>query len=115
MHFANDSLGYIFLALEGLIDSSASGTATPNKNFSYYIGTDLLFKAVSLPDHSAAPYNAAFTASGNKTLVIHIDADFGVLTRNIQMQSAGNTQTTDYPKLADSLAVNIPSMFRYAQ
>ena len=114
MHFANDSLGYIFMAVEGLEDSSAGGTGTPNKPFSYHIGTDTYLKAVSLGDHSITPYSA-YTASSGKIMVVDLIADFGALTKNIDMNVHSITNTSDYPAVADSLANNIPAMFRYKQ
>jgi hypothetical protein len=114
MHFATDSLGYIFMDVEGGIDSSGSGTGGQYKTFSYHIGTDALLKTVSLGDHSTGGY-AAFTATASKIMLIHLIADFGVLTHNVDMNAHPITNTSDYPAVADSLANNIPAMFRYQQ
>lgn len=115
MHFANNSIGYIFLALEGSVDTSVAGTGTPTTAYSYHIGTDPLLEAVSLPDHSASPYNAVFTASGDKLVSINLLADFNALLRNVDMRSNTITNTTDYPVLADTIAAHVPLMFSYQQ
>ncbi len=115
MHFSTDNLGYIFVAAEGLVDTSVSGTGMPNKLFSYHIGVDSLLRQVNLPDHSSAPYNAAFISAGNHILTIHIAADFSVFLQNMDMKANPITNTSDYPSQASSLASHIPAMFTYQQ
>lgn len=114
MHFASNATGYIFMAAEGMVDSTYTNLS-PNKSFSYHIGTDTLLQTINLPDHSAAPYNAAFTAAGGKVMTINIVADFSELVRNVNVPANPVTNTTDYFLLADTLASHIPSMFRYQQ
>ncbi len=115
MHFANDSIGYIFLALQGLVDTSIAGTGSPNINYVYNIGTDSLFETVLLPDHSASPYNAVFNATGGKLVSVNLIADFNVLYKNVDMKANTVTNTTDYPAVADTIAAHISSMFSYQQ
>jgi hypothetical protein len=115
MHFASDSLGYIFMTVEGLVDTSVAGTGTPNVPFSYHIGTDALLESIILPDHSVAPYNLVFNAAGGKLIIIHLTADFSKLLQNIDMRANRVTSTNDYPILADTLASHIPGMFSYQQ
>ena len=115
MHFADNATGYIFLAVEGMVDSSTTGTGTPNKTFSYHIGTDALLTTVTLPDHSAAPYNQVYTANEYGTITFHMIADYGKLFKNIDMKTNTVTNTTDNSALATSLALNIPAMFHYEE
>jgi len=112
MHFSTDANGYIFMAAEGLIDSTHNNQS-PNKAFSYHIGTDSLYKTVNLPDHSGSPYNSVFNATGTKVLTINVIADFGQLLQNINVAQQPVTNSTDYVLLADSLAAHIPATFRY--
>lgn len=114
MHFADNNTGYIFMAFEGAVDST-NNNASPNKLFSYHIGTDSLLHTVNLPDHSAAPYNSVFTATGTKVLTINIIADFSQLLQNVNTSTSTLTNTTDNTVLADTLAAHIPVMFRYQQ
>ncbi len=114
MHYSTTSNGYIFLAVAGLIDSSGSGT--PNKPFSYQIGTDALIKTVILGDHSAAPYNAPYLATANGSITVHITGDYGKLFNNVDMMQSNQTNSTDVnTALATTLAGNIPSMFDYEE
>jgi hypothetical protein len=115
MHFASNTDGYIFMAFEGLVDSSVSGTGTPSKPFSYHIGTDSLLRPVVMPDHSVAPYNTPFSANAGKATYIHIIADYARLVRGVDMNANNITNTTDVKPLADTLANHIPGMFRYEE
>jgi hypothetical protein len=111
MHFSTDSIGYIFMAVEGLADST-NNHASPNKAFSYHIGTDALLETVNLPDHSVAPYTA-FAATGTKVVTINMIADFSRFLQNVNIPQQLVTNTTDNVVLADTLAAHIPLMFRY--
>jgi hypothetical protein len=110
MHFSTDVLGYIFMAVEGLVDSTTG--ASPNKAFSYHIGADSLLETINMPDHSVGSYSA-FVATGTKLVTINIITDFSPLLQNINVYHQPVTNTADYPVLADSLAAHIPAMFRY--
>jgi hypothetical protein len=112
MHFSTDNLGYIFMAIEGFADST-NNHLSPNKAFSYHIGADSLLETVNLPDHSVAPYNAAFSANGSQVMTINIIADFSQLLKNVNIPANPITNTSDVPVLADTLAAHIPGMFRY--
>lgn len=114
MNYSTTANGYIFLAVAGLVDSNASGT--PNKAFSYQIGTDALLKTVTLGDHSAAPYNAPYVATVNGSITIHIVGDYGKLFNNVDMIQNSQTNSTDVnTALGATLAGNIPSMFEYEE
>jgi hypothetical protein len=112
MHFVDLTTGYIFMAVEGLVDSSAAGTGTPTKTFSYHIGTDALLGAVTMGDHSVWPYTV-YTATAGSSMTVHLIADYGKLFNGIDMNANNVTNTTDNLPLATSLAHNISSMFIY--
>jgi hypothetical protein len=113
MHYSTTADGYIFLAVEGLVDSNASGT--PNKAFSYHIGTDALLQTVTLGDHSAAPYNAPFIATANGSVTVHMVADYDKLFNTIHQDVNSQTNTLDGAWIAGTLAGNIPAMFEYEE
>ena len=112
MHFATNATGYIFMAAEGSVDSTNSHLS-PNKAFSYHVGTDSLLRTVNLPDHSVAPYTA-FNATGTKLLTVNIIADFSKLVQNVNIPLQPVTNTTDNLVVADSLAAHFAGMFRYS-
>jgi hypothetical protein len=114
MHFSNDTLGYIFMAVEGLYDSSAAGTGTPNTAFSYHLGTAPLLRVITMPDHSVSPYTS-FTAAAGQLINVYLESDLSVLLNNIDVKGNPTTNTTDYPVVADSLANHIPGMFKYGR
>ncbi len=112
MHFSSDNLGYIFMAVEGLADST-NNHQSPNKTFSYHLGSDSLLETVNLPDHSAAPYSAAFNATGGKVMTVNVIADFSQLLQRVNIPANPVTNTSDVPVLADTLAAHVGGMFRY--
>ena len=97
------------------MDTSIAGSGTPVSNFSYNVGSDLLFETVLLPDHYIAPYNAVFNASSGKLVTINLVANFNALLTNLNMKASPITNTTDYPLVADTIAGHIPLMFSYQQ
>ena len=115
MHFGSNSDGYIFMAFEGIVDNSVSGTGTPNTAFSYHIGTDALRQTVTMSDHSVTPYNETWNATADGTIYVHMIADYGVLVHNVDMKTNVSTNTTDNLPLATTLSGNISSMFSYEE
>ena len=111
IHFSTDAQGYIFMAVEGKIDSAANG-ASPDKGFSYHIGSDALLQTVNLPDHSVAPYTA-FVATGTQVVKVNLVADFAKLLQTVNVSANTITNTFDNTVLADSIAAHIPGMFSY--
>ncbi len=105
----NSNHDYINIALEGFADST-NGNLAPNKAFSYHIGTDSLIRTVSLPDHSASPFNA----SGGKVVTINLVADLSQLFKNINIRATPVCNTTDYPAVADTIAAHLQPAFSYA-
>jgi hypothetical protein len=112
MHFDSAGLGYIFMAVEGLVDGSGTGTGTPTVPYSYHIGGDALLTAVSLPDHTVAPYQV-FDAKANGLVTVHLIGDFGKLFNGVDMKNNTTTNTAGNYSLATTLAANISSMFYY--
>lgn len=94
--------GYIFIALEGLVDTTADKTGEANSPFLYHIATDQLASHVVLQGH--------FSVSGNTTITVGIDwlkffhsVD---LRANPMTHSMGNNMT-----LPMAVTTNVPSVF----
>lgn len=115
MHYPATADGYIFMLVDGLIDSSGSGI--PDKAFSYQIGTDALLKTVTLGDHTAAPYSRAYDATANGLIEIHMIADYNKLFGNVDMVQNNQSNSIDAwsANIAATLAGNIPTMFDYEE
>lgn len=101
--------GYIFMNVQGKIDTSAAmtGTLVP---FSYRIGTNTNYKQVTMPDKG-------FTVTAGEVAYVHLMADYNMLFNGIKLSDNSNlfvkTVTDNAKPLAQKILNNIPSMFKY--
>jgi hypothetical protein len=101
--------GYIFLNVQGKIDTSAAmtGTLVP---FGYKIGTNINYKQVTMPDKG-------FTVTANEIAYEHLIADYSMLFNGINLKDHANlfvrTVTDNATPQAQKIVNNIPSMFKY--
>ncbi|MBY0425153.1 MAG: hypothetical protein K2Q22_05915, partial [Cytophagales bacterium] len=106
--------GYIFLNLEGKIDTTSdlSAADAQMQPFSYKLGGSTAYKPVTLPDKN-------FSITLNQTQYVHLIADWNVLLSGIQFNNPSNlsiaTSSASSSALATSIANNIPNMFRYEE
>lgn len=112
MWFGSTSQGYIFLNLQGYVDTSAGNTGS-YVPFSYQLGTSSMLKAVTLPDQ-------AFTISpGTTPTFVHMIADYGKLLEAVTtvFKAKNTSMYTATPwsnaSVATQIADSIPKMFRY--
>jgi hypothetical protein len=104
MWFGSVAQGYIFMNVQGLVDTASASNGIANYPFSYQLGTSGMLKAVNLPSQ-------AFSVVANQSTVVHIVADYGKLLQGINF----NTQNTATPfnneTTATQIANNITTMF----
>ncbi len=97
MYWTWTDLGYIFMKVQGMVDTSATNSGTANYPFSANIGTDALLKRITL--------NKPFTIDKLTNTIginVHFDQFFkGYALRNIK------TDTGDNPTQSQKLSVNI--------
>lgn len=93
--------GYIFLKMEGRVDTTADMTGTANAAFSIHIGLDSLLTNVVLPD--------IMNISGDTALTIKMD--WLRLLDNIDLRLNRSTDSFNNPSLASAVRANIPSAF----
>lgn len=111
MWFSNQHVtqGYIFLNVQGKIDTSVAmtGTLVP---FVYKIGTNANYKQVTLPDKG-------FTVTAGEISYAHLMADYNMLFNGINLTNNANlfvkTAADNTSPLAQKIVNNIPSMFKY--
>jgi hypothetical protein len=93
--------GYIFLKLEGLVDTTAAMNGTPDAPFALHIGLDEYLTEVEVDSHMDV------TAATMVTLNI----DWLKALNNIDLRASRVTHTMDNMMLANQVKANIPSMF----
>lgn len=104
--------GYVYLNLQGKIDTSRNATGSPEKMqaFKYLIGTLPNYRQVSLPEET-------FSVAPNQTALIHLYANFGQLFNGIDLSNPENlhveTRADNAKAVAKKIADNITSMFHY--
>lgn len=106
--------GYIFLNVEGKIDTTISGTG-PYKEmqpFVYKIGTSGHSVEIKMPYKN-------FSVLPNQAEYIHITIDYAKILKGIDLKTPGNLtiqSVNDNSKpVATQIVQNIPDMFRYEQ
>lgn len=111
MWFSNTKAddGYIFLNVQGAIDTSEAytGTRTP---FIYKIGSNVNYKQINMPRKD-------FTIVASEVYYIHLIADFNRLFNGIKISDNSNlyvrTVSDNSSPLAQKILNNIPSLFIY--
>lgn len=97
------STGYVFVILEGRVDTSAEGNATPDLSFVYHVGTDDLLRTINLQDE--------FTAIDAETVNLTIDVDWAEYLHGIDVTQDSKTHTMDFPQIATTIANNGERVF----
>ncbi len=101
--------GYVFLNVEGTIDTSEAMNKPPVP-FAYKIGTNDNYVQVTMPDKN-------FTVVANEVQYAHLIADYYKLFNGIQLTDNSNlfvkTASDNALALAKKIVSNIPSMFIY--
>jgi hypothetical protein len=100
------SKGYIFLNINGMIDSSVSMYGAVNYPFSYQVATDALLQKVTMPEQ-------AFSVLPGNAHIVHLVIDYGKLFNGIDIKKQNKTTTFDDYGTAAAIAKNIPAMFMY--
>lgn len=116
MWFGNSAQpsGYVFLNLQGKIDTSAAAnnTTAQMQPFVYRIGTNAHLKNVSMPDEN-------YTVVSSQAHFIHIIIDYSKLFNGITLTLAGNLNVNSVSDntsaLSNQITNNIPLMFSYEE
>lgn len=87
--------GYVFIRLEGYVDSSPDGNGNATTGFAYHIGNDDLLRYVSL----ALNKNIVAASSA-----IDLKVDYAKMLENVDFQTELETHTTNNKPLAQKIA-----------
>jgi hypothetical protein len=96
------SSGYIFIMLEGQVDSDNDGTF--EGTFTFHIGTDNYKSSV------AVSYNQELTNGDNH---LHLNADYTNFITGIDLSTENMTHTMDNMMLANKVKANVSSVFSH--
>lgn len=110
---------YYGMIVTGAYDTTSAHTGANPIPFSFSIPNSLTTQyQVTLPTRGTGA-NASFpvyNATAGSTNYVHILCDYGELLSHLNLKTSTNTNgTTTNPLIADTLAKNIPNMFRYEQ
>jgi hypothetical protein len=93
--------GYIFIALEGLVDTTADKSGEANAPFIFHIGMDNLLTQVELMAHADVEGNTMVT----------VEIDWLKFFTNIDMRTDNFTHTMGNMMLAQAVKNNVNSVF----
>ena len=106
--------GYVFLNLQGKVDTTAdmSGTPAQMQPFTYKIGTNANYRQVNMPDKN-------YTILPGQVEYGHIQVSYNKLLNGVQLDQPANlsitTAAANSSPLATTIVNNIPSMFSYEE
>jgi hypothetical protein len=93
--------GYIFIKMEGFVDTTAAMNGTPDAPFVYHIGMDMLKRNVELTMHQDVDDDVTVT----------LELDYLKLFNNVDLRMDQSTHTMDNMMPAQAVANNVESAF----
>ncbi|MCS6992026.1 MAG: hypothetical protein NZL95_09245 [Chitinophagales bacterium] len=96
--------GYIFMKIEGKVDTTLSATGTPNADFYYHIGLDQMAREVTIRD-----MHVHIEKGGENSF--HVAFDLLKALKGVDMRTERATHTMDNMMLAQKIADNWPESF----
>ncbi len=107
------STGYYGMVVQGMYDTTAGHTGQNPISFNFELSNSLTSATqVALPARGSAQFPDYILTAGG-TQYIHVLCDYGKLLSVINLRTSN--QTSVNPLIADTLANNIPNMFRYEE
>lgn len=95
------SQGYVFMKLEGYVDTTASANGIPSTGFAYHTGNDEMLRTVSIPLNK--------TIEGKESY-IELNVDFAKLLEDVDLQ----TELQTHAGVNDPLSVKIADKMQEA-
>jgi hypothetical protein len=121
MWYGSTTSGYMGMKVQGYYDTTAAhnGVIAQSIPFSFELPNSLTVgKTVRLPTRGTGSYATyrPYVVTAGSTSYIHILCDYGILLSAIYLKTSTYTDgiSVNVP-VADSLANNIPNMFRYEE
>lgn len=91
--------GYIFLKMEGMVDTSATMNGTMDFPFEFHIGTDNLYRTVELTEH--------FTVEADQDYTLHLNIDYKQILDGLDLRTENISHTMDNIPVAMQIANNV--------
>ena len=108
--------GFNTMKMVGVADTTAGQTGTNLVPFNYELVSLLHSRTVTMPTRGTAAYPTNYVLTSGGTQYIHLIADYGKLLSVIDFKTQDSTNGYSiHPAVADSIANNIPNMFRYEE
>jgi|GEM_PF-1128253 hypothetical protein len=95
MHWDWNS-GYLFMKIEGKVDTTSKGTGAPVTEFFYHFGMDTMKRTISVP--------IKFSVSASSNNGVHLKFDLGFMFAGVDMRSEFSTHSFDNQPLAVRMA-----------
>ena len=102
MHFGQTSRGYIFLKLDGEVDTSVANTGNINHPWSFDVGGDQRLKTINISKDIEFNSNE---------INVNVELNFEELLKGINLRFENYTNSWDNMFVANKIANNIPSSF----
>ncbi len=106
MWFGSTAQGYMFMNVQGLVDTTASNTGAVNFPISYQLGTPAMLTGINMPAQT-------FSVVAGQNDFIHIICDYGKLLQGVNFKTQSSATPFVNASLAAQIAANIPNMFHY--
>ena len=97
--------GYIFLKIEGRLDTSSQQNQTPNFTFFYHCGLDTLTRSYELS-------NLNIDINSGQTTVVELALEMNDVLENVDISEEFFTHTSDNMELATKVIVNFGNAIR---
>ncbi len=96
--------GYIFMKMEGQVDTTQAHSGTPNFDFFYHIGLDQMKRTIDFS-------TSGFKVTGDNENEIGLEIDFLKIMTSVDMRTESETHTFNNLPLATKIADNWQSAF----
>lgn len=93
------SQGYVFIRLEGYVDSSPAGNGNADAGFAYHVGNDEFLRNVSIPISKNLQ---------GATSIIELNIDFAKMLEDVDFTTELETHSTNNKPLAEKIANKTP-------
>lgn len=106
MWFGNCAQGYMFMNVQGYVDTTAAMNGNADQPFCVQLGTASMLKTITMP---AKPYSIV----ANQTYFIHAMADYGMLLQDVNFKAHNMISPFNNATAAAQVADNVSTMFMF--
>lgn len=104
MWFGSCTQGYVFMNVQGYVDTTAAMNGNADQPFCVQLGTSSMLKTVNMPAKS-------YSVVANQTYYIHTMADYGMLLQGVDLKAHNTISPFNNASVAAQVAYNVSNMF----